>query len=148
MNMKWVATSITGMALVVVAVKVAPRTVQAQQGKTVWDGVYSAGQVERGQTLYLQRCGTCHGGRLEGTEIGPSLTDDIFRTKWDGKPLGDLYDIIHATMPQDQPGVLTRQQAADTLALILSKGGFPAGQAEIPTQNAALGAITFAAKKP
>ena len=146
MNLKWVITAIAG--IVVLGVSVVPHHVLAQQGRTIWDGVYSAEQAERGQTLYLQRCGTCHGGRLEGTEIGPSLVDEMFKTKWDGKPLGDLYDIIQATMPQDQPGALTRQQAADALALILSKGGFPAGQAEVPTQNAALGAIRFAAKKP
>src|SRR4051794_24952218 len=33
----------------------------AQAARSVWDGVYTEAQAQRGKTLYVQRCGTCHG---------------------------------------------------------------------------------------
>lgn len=115
---------------------------------TVWDGSYTTDQAKRGQDLYLQQCGGCHGANLEGAEIGSSLTDDTFKSKWDGRSLGDLFEIIRVTMPQDQPGSLTRQQTADVVAFLLSREGFPAGQAEIAAGTGVLNTIRFLAKKP
>ncbi len=144
MKIRWAALAILALAL---PPALEQRT-SAQQTTTIWDGVYTAGQATRAQEFYLQRCGSCHGAGLDGTEIAPGLTDDAFRTKWNDKPLGDLFDIIRGTMPQDQPGSLSRQQTADVLALMLSRGGLPAGQTELATQTDALTAIKFLAKKP
>ena len=40
----------------------------------VWDGVYTKEQADKGQALYKQHCGTCHGDALEGIEMAPALT--------------------------------------------------------------------------
>ena len=36
--------------------------------KTVWDGVYTADQAERGRGFYAEHCARCHGGDLQGGE--------------------------------------------------------------------------------
>ena len=41
--------------------------------RSVWQGVYTAVQSERGRSVYQASCGTCHGETLGG-DIGPTLT--------------------------------------------------------------------------
>ena len=124
------------------------RSILAGQEKTVWDGVYTEAQAMRGEQLYLERCVTCHGAALEGTELAPSLAGDEFALNWNDLPLNELSERIRVTMPQDQPGVLNRQQTADTVGFMLSKGGFPAGSEELGAAPGALSSIQFLAKKP
>jgi cytochrome c5 len=118
--------------------------VNALQARTASDRVYSAAQAKRGQTLYLERCASCHGESLQG-QNGPPLTGDAFTAAWAKQPLSDLVDKIKNTMPEDNPGKLTRQQSADLVALILQAGKFPAGQADLTVDEAALKLITIPA---
>jgi len=62
--------------------------------------------------------------------------------------MGDLYDRTHLAMPADKPGSLTPEQTVDVIAYLLKKGSFPAGQADLPTDTAALKAIKFVSPKP
>ena len=82
--------------------------------RTAKDGVYSDTQARRGQALYKDRCAACHGATLAGGNA-PPLAGDAFIAIWGG-PLSDLVDKIQNTMPQDDPGKLTRQQSADIVA--------------------------------
>jgi hypothetical protein len=43
---------------------------------------------------------------------------------------------------------LSRQQYADILAFVFSKGGFPVGKTELSTKGEMLSQIQFVAKKP
>ncbi len=52
------------------------------------------------------------------------------------------------SMPQDDPGGLSRQQTADILAFVLSKGGFPVGKTELAREAEVLKGIRFEATKP
>jgi hypothetical protein len=61
--------------------------------------------------------------------------------------LGALFDRIRLSMPQDKPGTMTRQQAADLLAFILHANKFPAGQDELARQTDVLNAIVFKFEK-
>ena len=54
-----------------------------------------------------------------------------FRANWSGRPLSDLVDKIHKTMPFEAPGSLSRQQAIDLTALVLQAGKFPSGRGEL-----------------
>src|SRR4051812_39487989 len=81
------------------------------------DGVYSAEQAARGQAVYKDQCATCHGAALGGGNA-PPLAGDAFIAIWGG-PLSDLVDKIQKTMPQNDPGTLTRQQSADVVAYML-----------------------------
>jgi S-disulfanyl-L-cysteine oxidoreductase SoxD len=119
-----------------------------RQDKSVWDGVYTEAQAKRGGELYAKRCETCHGRDLTGSEQAPSLAGAEFAMNWDDLAVGSLADRIRISMPQDEPGSLTRAQSADIVAYLLSKGGFPIGSAELPSDAPTLGGIKFLAKKP
>jgi hypothetical protein len=71
-----------------------------------------------------------------------------FSANWNDLSLGQLFDRIRTSMPQNNPGSLSRQQNADILAFILFKGSAPAGSAELATQSEVLNGIKFVATKP
>ncbi len=118
----------------------------AQAPPTVWDGVYTAEQARRGSGLYQTHCAACHGDSLTGGEAAPALAGDTFNSTWDGVTLGDLFDRIRTTMPQTQPGSLSRAQNSDIIAFILSSGRFPAGDKAFDAQ--AMGGTMFRAYRP
>jgi mono/diheme cytochrome c family protein len=120
----------------------------AAQGKTQWDGVYTEAQAKRGEALYGQYCASCHGPDLAGGEMAPGLTGGEFTANWNDLTLGDLYERIRISMPQNAPGSLTRQQNSDILSYILNKMKMPAGSAELSTSTDELKGIKFAAQKP
>jgi mono/diheme cytochrome c family protein len=125
-----------------------PPTAAAGKSLSVWDGVYTEGQAARGGQLYTQKCAHCHAADLTGSETAPSLISPDFRTTWNGLSVDDLFERIQMTMPQDDPGVLTRQQTADILAFVFSKGGFPVGKTELAQEAEVLKGIRFEATKP
>src|SRR4249919_202854 len=75
--------------------------------RSVWDGVYTEAQAQRGKTIYVQRCGTCHGSG----DQAPALYGSDFLSNFDGRTLAELFDRIKNTMPQDKPASLTPQEA-------------------------------------
>jgi S-disulfanyl-L-cysteine oxidoreductase SoxD len=118
--------------------------------RSVWDGIYTAKQTERGQALYQQQCSSCHGEKLAGkkNEASPPLAGPDFQEQWNGRTVDDLFKKIIRNMPQDDPGTLTPQQSADLVAFILSFNKYPAGDAELPVSDESLAAIRIEAKKP
>jgi len=117
-------------------------------GPSVWDGVYTADQVKRGETAYLQACAGCHGTGLEGGDMTPPLVGGAFTSNWNDLTVGDLFERIRTTMPLDNPGRLSRQQNADVIAFVLKNNGWPAGAAELAADLATLKTIRIAAAKP
>jgi mono/diheme cytochrome c family protein len=118
------------------------------QGKTTLDGVYSEAQAKRGEKVYTDSCASCHGDDLSGGGQAPALTGKDFNVDWNDLAMSDLFDRTSGTMPADKPGTLKPEQAVDVIAFLLQKGSFPAGQAELPTDAAALKAIKFVSPKP
>ena len=118
------------------------------ESRSVWDGVYTEDQAKRGETIYLKECAACHGAMLTGGESAPPLTGGPFLANWNGLTMGDLFDRIRKTMPQTNPGRLTRQQDADILAFMLSINKFPAGKTELYRQSEMLKEIRFESAKP
>jgi S-disulfanyl-L-cysteine oxidoreductase SoxD len=123
-------------------------TVSAQTAKSQWDGVYTAEQAKRGDAVYAEKCSSCHGTELNGGEMAPGLVGGEFTANWNDLSLGDLFERMRISMPQNNPGSLSRQQNADVLAYILSKGGYPAGTTELGSQTEVLNAVKFVAQKP
>ena len=117
-------------------------TGHARQSRTVTEGVYSDGQAARGGQVYQDQCLTCHGDALEGS-VGPPLAGDGFLAIWSARPVVDLVDKIHNTMPLQAPAPLSRRESIDLAAYILQAGGFPAGPAELT--DAALAGIALPA---
>ena len=117
------------------------------QEKSQWDGVFTAEQAKRGESLYQQNCSSCHGADLAGGEMAPGLVGGDFAANWNDLTIGQLFDRIRTSMPQNNPGSLSRQQNADILSFVLSKGNAPAGSTELATQTEALNGIKYVATK-
>ena len=121
---------------------------RAQPPRTIWDGVYTEAQAKRGEAVYFSTCVRCHGPQLMGGNDGAGpLIGPTFNGNWNGVPLGQMVDRMRATMPQDKPSTLTRQQTADVLTFILSMNKVPAGKTELPRQVDLLNTIAFKATK-
>jgi len=111
-------------------------------------GIYTADQAHRGEALYKAQCTSCHSDALDGTGPYPPLTGNDFLSKYEGQPALNVYDMIQKLMPATAPGSLTRPQAADLLAYILSYNKFPAGKTELPSDEDALKKLTIPQPAP
>lgn len=96
---------------------------------------YTAEQAERGRRVFGSICSVCH-GRNEFR--GP-----IFELTWIAEPVGNLFQHISTTMPQDQPGSLSLEQYASVVAYMLELNGRPAGDQELPADAASLSAMRW-----
>ena len=119
----------------------------AASPRSVWDGVYTREQADRGKSAFEADCAKCHGQNLTGGEGGPALVGEEFTRKWNGKTVGALYESTRKTMPSDDPGSLSTRQYADLVAYILGANEFPAGQTELARDPAILNDIRFELKK-
>ena len=145
MNIRCAAAALIPFATIIVL----HSTVHAQPpAKSIWDGVYSEAQATRGKALYSQECASCHGSELTGGEMAPPLAGGEFMAGWDGLTIGDLFERVRISMPQNAPGSLSGQQNADILAFILSANKYPTGTSELSNQAMVLKTIKFEAKKP
>src|ERR1700754_5141665 len=98
--------------------------VSALQAKSQWDGVFTQEQAKRGEAQYAEHCAACHGPDMTGGEMAPGLTGGEFSANWNDLSLGDLFERMRVSMPQNAPGSLSRNQNADILAFILFKGNY------------------------
>jgi quinoprotein glucose dehydrogenase len=125
-----------------------PGSSAAHSTRSVWDGVYTKEQSDRGKTLYTANCLRCHGESLEGGGPVRALTGLEFAANWNGVTMADLVERTRISMPLDGPGVLSRQQVVDVIAFVLNANKFPAGETELPRQAEILGQIMFLSTKP
>jgi cytochrome c len=112
----------------------AAATVGAQDaGSAPPAAVYTEQQALRGREEYTTACAHCHSTDLLGDmrqEI-PSLAEDDFFVRWNGRSAHDLYSMISTDMPMDKPGQLSTAAYLDILAYILQINRYPAGPAEL-----------------
>ena len=108
---------------------------------SVWGGVYSEAQAERGEAVYRQECEVCHLPDLRGQQMSPSLVGVGFSFRWRGQTLNELFSSLKSTMPQAAPGSLTPQAYVDVMAFLLQANDFPSGASELRADSAALGRI-------
>ena len=102
--------------------------------KSVWDGVFSAAQAERGRGFYLANCSECHGATLEGGEK-QALKGDRFYADWQETTVDYMLGRISKNMPFSEDGSLAGTLGTptyvDIVAHILNSNGFPAGPTEM-----------------
>lgn len=96
---------------------------------SVYTGVFSAEQAERGNTIQRRECGSCHTPSDWGQ--GRLLAG------WNGQSAYDLVSHIQNTMPLDAPGRLSFQQYTDIVAFIFNLNNIPAGESDMPADEAA-----------
>ncbi len=58
--------------------------------------------------------------------------------RWTNRAVGDIYEFVLYSMPDDNPGGLPQQTYADIIAYFLQMNDLPAGDTELPTSLDAL----------
>ncbi len=112
-----------------------PQATSADRQSTVWDGVYTEGQAERGRVQYTESCASCHAPDLRGNNTSPSLVGLSFAFLWGGSTLGELFGRIQQLMPTDRPNSLPAQTYRDILAFILRYNSYPTGEQELGSDD-------------
>ena len=99
-------------------------------------GVYTADQATKGKDVYAGMCNSCHAGM--GNHTGP-----VFRARWGGHPLAELYNFISLNMPKNDPGTLTAEDYTAVTAYLLQANGMPAGKTPMTADTLVLAGITI-----
>jgi mono/diheme cytochrome c family protein len=115
---------------------------------SVWDGVFTQEQADRGEGVHAAVCSRCHGRRLDGAgdadmPVSPAIAKSSFLRKWDGQSLEGLFEFIRATMPPINPGSLSDDQYIDAIAHMLAVSEMPAGEKELPADPKVLAGIVI-----
>ena len=103
-----------------------PRHVLTAQDSTL----YTEEQATSGAVVFGKVCAECH----EKADI----TKADFRSKWNGRTLFELFELVRTTMPDSNPGGLTRDEYAGAMAYILKANGLPAGSTAVMPDSAAM----------
>jgi mono/diheme cytochrome c family protein len=125
---------------------------QAADGKrSIWSGVYSKAQAERGEKAYKGSCASCHGPKLNGAgepdmPPSPAIARDGFLRKWSGKSVAELSEYLQKAMPPDRPGQLSAQESADVIAHMFAVSNIPAGNNELQPDDKSLANILIEQK--
>ena len=77
----------------------APGATSDGSSRTVWDGVYTEAQAQRGSGFYAEHCASCHGASLEGAEHR-ALKGDRFWATWQDTTLDRLLTHVSTNMPR------------------------------------------------
>src|SRR5271167_137399 len=109
--------------------------------RSIWDGVYTFEQAQRGESFYRQQCMRCHGRFLDGDTLAPPLTGSLFISAWDGVTLDKLFLRISRDMSDNTAGKQNAEVNAAMLAYLLAFNDFPAGKTELPNTGQKLSEI-------
>ena len=115
---------------------------------SIWDGVYSDEQAERGERVYRQHCESCHAADMRGGPAARGLVGMGFQYVWKDRPLADLLAAMREKMPPGNPGLLDEAAYRDILAAVLQRNGFPSGTAELPADVQSLHGILLRWEPP
>ena len=96
---------------------------------TVWKGVYTEAQANRGHVAYTKDCSGCHQPMLTG--YGSVLIGEKFMDHWREDNVGSFYHLLKETMPRGSRASLGERAYLDITAFILQANGFPAGKKEL-----------------
>ena len=126
--------AIVPASLLLAVCSLGPATAQ-DLARSVWDGVFTTEQAERGASTYNLYCSACHGP-------SPALQ------RFEGQPLSEVHTFIRTMMPDGSPGTLSGQEYSDVLSYLLQYAGMPAGDAELPTLSRGMTDIEFTLVSP
>jgi mono/diheme cytochrome c family protein len=118
---------------------------QAQKPKTVWDGVYTDAQADRGMTTFKAQCAGCHGEGMQGAGGAPAIAGPEFLFNWDKKSTGELLEYVKAQMPPGAGGSISDAKYVDIIAAMFKTSEFPKGSAELDAKS--LGDIQITKEK-
>ena len=110
------------------------------KGSSTLAGVYSEKQATRGEAVYQKFCLECH--------VPTDYSGDAFQSKFVGGTAFDMFEQIRSSMPQSDPGSLTKEQYTDLVAYLFSLNELPTRTADMPAVPDSLKAIKVEAKPP
>jgi hypothetical protein len=102
-----------------------------QSRKTVWSGVYTTTQAERGRGLYETHCFECHNGDLDPKNTASRLIGARFMDKWREDSIGNLFHFVSTSMPRNAPATLTEEAYLDVVAFLLQLNALPTGNSDL-----------------
>ena len=101
----------------------------------VGNAFYTTRQATRGDGLFRDNCVSCH--------ASSEFRGSSFERRWRNRAVGDIYEFVLYSMPDDNPGGLPEQTYADIIAYMLQLNDFPAGDSELPTSMDSLMEMTM-----
>ncbi len=118
----------------------APGGTSERVARTVWDGIYTEAQAQRGRGFYAEHCASCHGANLEGAEHR-ALKGDRFWATWQDTTVDRLLTHVSTNMPHSEDGslkgTLGARVYADIVAHMLNTNQFPSGTSELTESSVA-----------
>src|SRR5437870_8673007 len=102
---------------------------------------YTAAQADKGQSVYVEHCASCHGQNLDDGEFAPPLKGVDFRQRWSARSPEALFTLTSIKMPPARPGTLGDRTYAQLLAYILQENGAQPGARELPADPETLKAM-------
>jgi ankyrin repeat protein len=106
--------------------------------KTIWDGVFTDQQAQRGQQVYQRACAACHLDSLQGDAVSPPLTGSGFLARFTGQSAHEMVQNLRASMPQNAPDSLGDRAYIDLVSYLLKANGSKTGALELPLDVAEL----------
>ena len=113
---------ILALATLVAPALAAPSFEADTADSTIWDGVYTQAQAQRGAGHFETFCSSCHRAGFRGSG---------FINRWREDKLASLYTFIRNNMPVGNPGVASPSEYIDIVAWILSTNEIPAGSQDL-----------------
>jgi len=108
----------------------------AASAATVWDGVYSAAQADRGKAAFAASCAGCHGDDMTSMAEAP-LSGQGFMDMWREDSLDAVFDKIRSSMPLNSASSVPDNTKLDVLAFILKSIDMPAGSKDLAADGLA-----------
>ena len=90
---------------------------------SIYAGVYTAAQADRGDAVQQRNCRACH---TPGDWSGGRIL-----SAWSGRSALELIEFLQSSMPMDSPGSLSQQEYTDVVAYMLELNAIPAGDVEL-----------------
>lgn len=131
-----------------VAVGPIVRPMTAGQVRSVRQGIYSNEQADRGQVLYHAVCESCHAPDLAGGKVVPEIVGPTFIARWTGRTVGQFFERVAVSMPEEDPSSVTWQDKVDIVAFVLRTNGFPPGDLALTDRLDNLDRIRFEIAEP
>jgi ankyrin repeat protein len=120
----------------------------ASGGRTIWDGVFTEQQAQRGQQVYQRACAACHLDTLQGDDVSPALVGNGFLARFTGQSAHEMVQNLRASMPQNAPDSLGDRAYIDLVSYLLKANGSRTGALELPLDVAELEKIAVIGQPP
>ena len=115
---------------------------------------FTLAQAQDGARVYARQCARCHGPKGEGKDaafnglrapevigagalpLKPRPSQQLRKTEF--RTAKDVYEFVSATMPADQPAILSAEEYWGVIAFILEKNGTVSDEKPLTDASSAL----------